>query len=1343
MRVIECLKRKISMLLCLVMVLMVLPLSVIAEEVTTPEFAGGTGTESDPYLIATKYQLDNVRNNLDKNFKMIADITFTTSDFQKGGDFYNEYHVGNIASYSMGWKAIGDETEAFTGTFDGNGYTIYGMENYSYPVQSTKNYRYASVFGRIQNGTIKNLTVAGGRIAVNGSRYDYSYAAGIVGVAENSTIINCCNKNEILGGEETGGIVAYCYETTITNCKNEGIVKGYPAGGIAGQLEGTGSTVEFCRNYGEISRESEWATGEVGGIVGATEKGNKAIIRNCNNYGKVYDGCFSGGIIGNCTSSITTIEKCSNFGEVSSCTTDEEDAPSNVTLLMSGQAGGICGWSYWTTIKECFNSGTIIAHRAAGIAGSSYDAVKAVEIIDCYNEGEIIGRALEDPSGYAYAAGICGSGGRISNCYNVGVLTFDTNENLISSAIGRDLKLIENCYAIDTQEYSATNSSTLCSEEQMKQKSTYAGFDFDDVWNISKTVNDGMPYLNGVLVNPDLDSLALKFYSEIPTATIRKGESIKAAVQLENYGQILYGFIFPDNLNFSFEVSDESVFCVRNVKLEENGVSFSITGLSKGTASLTIIEKNTNISYSTIIGVSNGIASYNADALPSYYEFNQEYNGYIDGIYIDSFQKKINGDCYSVTFDAYNCSSLNGAVQVYDANGNITDIKIIDRFDDNNITSLGDTVITSGKLIWDAFEGHIFTYKSDILSKKTSIEVDVPFGGKIEITNNVLYSGACAIYNYTEFVVESLCLFTDVLNTNKEDYKAYSEEVAGSFVEQYLHFLCGDISSQRYAILAESFQKEFLKISEKTISKAGLVETISTFVDNGEEIFSVTEIDFEQTLLSIAENTGIKITEEALLKAMGHLGSVLEGMFHAADYCNYVSFYIALANPSDINALEIQFSDKEGALWNNGVSVSGLANNETQQENYVLRSFIHGEDAIETDIKTSLDIISNEQKYEVRDIYLEKDGEVVQPNREVTVKIPVSEDFNPEKTLVLWAREEGCFTVKPTSIQDGFCEIKTNHFSQYVVIELDDDKFDAVANNNLAFKSASLFLQDNLAINYKVDKALFDTVGYTNPYVVFEIGGKKTEVKSYTVDGDRYVFKFPNIAPNQMNDTIRATLYATYNGVEYASATREYSVAEYCYSMLELYSADEYAELRTLLVDLLHYGAASQTYTGYRTDALVNASLTAAQLQWGTSEEPVLDTVLDTTYKTVENPTAKWKGAGLHLQDSVSMRLRFTAESIEGLSVKIESGTNTWTISSDKFLEEDDVYYVYFTGLDAGQMRQSVYLTIYDGDIPVSNTVCYSIESYAYEKQNSTIAGLPELVKAMMKYGDSAYAYVH
>ncbi len=349
------------------------------------------------------------------------------------------------------------------------------------------------------------------------------------------------------------------------------------------------------------------------------------------------------------------------------------------------------------------------------------------------------------------------------------------------------------------------------------------------------------------------------------------------------------------------------------------------------------------------------------------------------------------------------------------------------------------------------------------------------------------------------------------------------------------------------------------------------------------------------------------------------------------------------------------------------------------------------------------------------------------------------EEFATEQEIKLTIEHDyGNWTTvtEPTPVETGVKHMLCTECGDEVTEEIPTVE-------KLAFKGASLTLQDNLAINYKVDKALFDTVGYTNPYVVFEVNGKKTTVKTYSVEGDRYVFRFRNIAPNQMNDTINATLYATYNGKKYASETREYSVAEYCYSTLGKYSADEYAELRTLLVDLLHYGAQSQLYTNYNTENLVDANLTDEQLLWGTSEEPTLNNALNTTYETVENPIITWKGASLNLNDSVAMRFKFVAEDINGLSLKITSDSGSWTITSKNFTLEDGVYSVIFNELNAGQMSEKVYLTMYKNGVAVSNTVCYSIESYAYSKQNSTVKHLSNLVKAMMKYGNSAYAYVN
>lgn len=296
---------------------------------------------------------------------------------------------------------------------------------------------------------------------------------------------------------------------------------------------------------------------------------------------------------------------------------------------------------------------------------------------------------------------------------------------------------------------------------------------------------------------------------------------------------------------------------------------------------------------------------------------------------------------------------------------------------------------------------------------------------------------------------------------------------------------------------------------------------------------------------------------------------------------------------------------------------------------------------------------------------------------------------------------------------------------------------------SLAFNGASLTLYDNLTINFKAAESLFTEAGYANPYAVFELNGETFTVTEYTVANGRYVFDFDDISPKNMNDTVKATLYATFDGVEYHSEVREYSVATYCYNMLSKYGTDTYAKLRTLLVDLLNYGAATQIYTDYNTNALVNASLTSEQAAWGTSEKPAYTSVQNLTFETIENPAVQWLSGGLNLESAVTMRFKISAENYENYTLKAETAENLWMVPASEFELYEGSLYVFFSGLNAAQMSEPVYLTVFDGDAAVSNTICYSVESYAYAKQDSADANLVNLLEAMMKYGNSANAYVN
>ena len=49
-------------------------------------FAGGSGTEDDPYQIATADQLNNVRNHLDKHFILTANIDLLGTNWDPIGN---------------------------------------------------------------------------------------------------------------------------------------------------------------------------------------------------------------------------------------------------------------------------------------------------------------------------------------------------------------------------------------------------------------------------------------------------------------------------------------------------------------------------------------------------------------------------------------------------------------------------------------------------------------------------------------------------------------------------------------------------------------------------------------------------------------------------------------------------------------------------------------------------------------------------------------------------------------------------------------------------------------------------------------------------------------------------------------------------------------------------------------------------------------------------------------------------------------------------------------------------------------------------------------------------------
>ena len=67
-----------------------------------------------------------------------------------------------------------------------------------------------------------------------------------------------------------------------------------------------------------------------------------------------------------------------------------------------------------------------------------------------------------------------------------------------------------------------------------------------------------------------------------------------------------------------------------------------------------------------------------------------------------------------------------------------------------------------------------------------------------------------------------------------------------------------------------------------------------------------------------------------------------------------------------------------------------------------------------------------------------------------------------------------------------------------------------------------------------------------------------------------------------------------------------------------------------------------------------------------------------------------------------------------------------------------NAYYVYFDEVRASQMEQPIYFKVLEGDTVISNTLRYSIGTYAKTSLSSNIG---YVVGAMMKYGKSAVEF--
>lgn len=238
------------------------------------------------------------------------------------------------------------------------------------------------------------------------------------------------------------------------------------------------------------------------------------------------------------------------------------------------------------------------------------------------------------------------------------------------------------------------------------------------------------------------------------------------------------------------------------------------------------------------------------------------------------------------------------------------------------------------------------------------------------------------------------------------------------------------------------------------------------------------------------------------------------------------------------------------------------------------------------------------------------------------------------------------------------------------------------------------------------------------------------------------IFDFKGIPPQAMGDDIEITFYGIKDGVIYWGNTYTYSVTDYVRSTLSKSTTTD--KLKTMLVDLVYYGAACQEYQNYKTDELITDILTQEQKTYKSNYELSLNNIRNTSYQTCENRLVRF-GTALRLNNAVeiALALNMTDVTLNDLTFKVNLGTReltyTYADNPENFEKGADGYwYFYFDGVYANQMSDEVFITAYKGNEQVSYTLRYSIESYA---STVTDAKLKAVTDSMMYYGNSAKTY--
>jgi len=408
-----------------------------------------------------------------------------------------------------GFKPIGSSTTPFDSIFEGNGHTITGL-TINRPATDD-----VGLFGSVGAvGQVRNLSLIGG--AVTGA----DRVGGLVG-SNSGTISTCTITGTVTGKADVGGGLVGRNDGNVSHCRTTSAITGVGQclGGVVGDNTGV---ISDCHADGAVT--GGWFY--IGGLVGRNDHGT---LSNCQATGAVTGlGGYFGGLVGH--NSAGTVVNChatgtvtrtgmnnpnpigglagGNSGTVSNCYAT--GAVTNMIMGVGLSMGGLVGDNSGT-VSRCYATGATTSTPSAAFVGG-LTGTNSGTVSDSFATGAVAGANY--PIG-----GLVGSNcGSISRCYATGAVTSSEMVVYIGGLVANNntTATVSDSYW-DTQTSGLTTSAagTGRTTAQMRQQTTFAGWDFTNTWRIVENVT--YPYLrspadygdfnhDGVMDRSDLDA---------------------------------------------------------------------------------------------------------------------------------------------------------------------------------------------------------------------------------------------------------------------------------------------------------------------------------------------------------------------------------------------------------------------------------------------------------------------------------------------------------------------------------------------------------------------------------------------------------------------------------------------------------------------------------------------------------------------------------------------------------------------------------------------------------------------------------------------------------------------